>query len=86
MRVAAVTLEFGAHGRDSQHVYARGSQETAQPCLTSQCPAAFGLLGSISARGMNGLPDALGCDWQPDMLDAELSERVDDGVRDRGQS
>jgi hypothetical protein len=38
----------------------------------SLCPAAFALFGSISARGVDGIPDALGRGWQFDMLDAEL--------------
>src|SRR5712671_4140129 len=37
------------------------------------------------ATDVDGIPDALGRGWQFDMLDAELGERINDGVRDRRQ-
>ena len=36
-------------------------------------PAALALFGSMSARGADGVPDALRCGWQFDMFDTELS-------------
>ena len=39
----------------------------------------------MSARGADGVPDALRCGWQFDMFDTELGERVYDSVRYRGE-
>jgi hypothetical protein len=57
-----------------------------QHCGCGLGPAALALFGSISARGANGVPDALGYGWQFDKFDAELGQRVCDGVRHRGES